>query len=312
MVDIKSPKRHHYLPQFYLGGFSCDNKLWVFDREKKEFRQQTPNNTAVKTNYYSVDVKDGGKRTDIEAMLSQIESHAKEVIDKLHQRKDITTDEKQILSIFMAFMMNRVPDFEKSVNKMEKHMVQLMADMMFTDEDRVQSIMDDLEKKTGEKLYISAKKLVDFHKRKQYEIIISRNESLRLMLATSMEISKYFGLMNWSIFHAPQKKSFVTTDNPLIILPPADYKPGFYGVGIITKGARKVFPLSKAACLIMFNHGDHIEHCDANVNLVRRINISLASSSDRFVIGRDETLVRNLVQTTRLTEWVRKGRIRIG
>lgn len=307
-----SPKRHHYLPQFYLGRFCRNNKLWVFDREKKEFRQQTPNNTAVKTNYYSVEEKDGGKRTEIEAMLSQIESHAKQVIDKLLAREAITEDEKQILSIFMAFMMNRVPDFEKSVNSMEKHMIQLMADMMFSDEKRVQSLMDEQERSTGEEFDTSAKELVDFHKRRQYEIIVNRNMSLRLMLDVSMELSRYFGLMDWGVFHAPEKKSFITTDNPLILVPPVDHKPEFLGVGIITKGARKVFPLSQKACLIMFDHGAHLEHRDADINLVRNINLSLTSRADRFVIGCDEVLVRNLVRTTRLTEWEHKGRISIG
>lgn len=244
--------------------------------------------------------------------MSQIESHAKQVIDKLLAREAITDDEKQILSIFMAFMMNRVPDFEKSVNSMEKHMIQLMADMMFSDEKRVQSLMDEQERSTGEEFDTSAKELVDFHKRRQYEIIINRNMSLRLMLDVSMELSKYFGLMDWSVFHATQKKSFITTDNPLILVPPVDHKPEFFGVGIITKGARKVFPLSQAACLIMFDHGDHLVHREADMNFVRNINLNLTSRADRFVIGRDEALVRNLVRTTRLTEWEHKGRISIG
>jgi len=306
------PKRHHYLPQFYLGGFCREDKLWVFDREKKEFRQQTPKNTAVKTHYYSVEEKDGGMRTEIETMLSYIESYAKQVIDKLLLREVITEDEKQTLSIFIAFMMNRVPDFEKSVNTIEKHTIQLMADMMFSDEKRVQAMMNEQERNTGEKSDVSAKELVDFHKRRQYEIVINRNESLRLMLTTSMELSKYFRLMDWGIYHAPPKKSFITTDNPLILVPPVEYKPGFFGIGIITKGARKVLPLSQKACLIMFDRGDLLVHRDADMHLVRNINLSLTSRADRFVIGCDETLIRNLVRTTKLTEWERKGRISIG
>ena len=245
-------------------------------------------------------------------MLSQIESYAKQVIDKLLAREALTDDEKQTLSIFMAFMMNRVPDFEKSVNAIEKHMIQRVADMMFSDEKRVQSMMDERERKTGEKSDTSAEELVDFHKRGQYEIIINRNESLRLMLTTSMELSKYFALMDWVVFHSSPRTSFITTDNPLILVPPVDYKPGFFGVGIITEGARKVFPLSQAACLIMFDHGNLLEHRDADMTLVRKINLSLTSRADRFVIGRDEALVRNLIRTTRLTEWERKGRISIG
>jgi hypothetical protein len=68
--------------------------------------------------------------------------------------------------------------------------------------------MDNRERETLEKSDISAKELVDFHKSGQYEIIISRNESLRLMLTMSFELSKYFTLMDWCVFHASPKNIF--------------------------------------------------------------------------------------------------------
>jgi hypothetical protein len=69
-------------------------------------------------------------------------------------------------------------------------------------------VIDGIEKKTGKKQDISAKELVDFHKRGQYEIVINRNESLRLMLSVSMELSKYFALMDWERFPCFTKNIF--------------------------------------------------------------------------------------------------------
>jgi len=309
---MSEPKRHHYLPQFYLEQFCRDGSLWVFDRDTSEFRPQTPKNTALISHYYSVEDEAGNKRTGIESLLSQLEGYAKPIMAKLLAQDAITESDKEEFSIFVAFMMNRVPDFEKSVNAFEAHLIKRTSNLIFSDEKRVQAIMDRMERETGKRPEISAKKLAEFHKRGEYTIEMHRNESLRLMLDLSMDLACYFQQMDWVVFHVPPKTSFITTDNPVVLVPPVDFEAGFYGVGIITKGARKLFPLSQTTCLIMGDRGDRVVHRDVDRQSVRSVNLTLAGYSDRFVIGRDESLVRNMVASTRLTEWKNTGRFRIG
>ncbi len=234
------------------------------------------------------------------------------MIAKLLSRETISSDERETLAIFIGFMMTRVPDFEKSVNAVQQHMISRVADFLFSDEGSVKATMDQRERDTGKKSDISAKDLVEFHKSGQYDIVIHRNESLRLMLSLSTDLANYFRQMDWSIFHALGKSSFITTDNPVILLPPRDHKPVFYGVGIITRGALKIFPLSLTACLIMYDNGKLTTHREADQQAVRSINLTVATQADRFVIGRDEALVRNVVETTRLREWKRAGRFSVG
>lgn len=310
---MSSPKRHHYLPQFYLKGFCCNEYLWVYDRKTNQVRRQTPINTAIQSHYYSVADEDGEKNTEIESFLPQIEGLTKPIIQKVSSKDEISVEEKEILSVFLAFLMNRVPDFEKSVNIMEGHLVKRMSDMMFSDEKRTKSIMDRYEKETGDKIKLSAKELVDFHKRGAYTIEIHRNESLRLMLDLSFNFAAFFRQMDWGFLHAPQKTSYVTTDNPLFIVLPEDWDPNsFYGVGLITQGAKKVVALSQKVCLIMYDHGEKILHSDINRETVRRINFNITVHTDRFLIGRDEALVKNLSKRAKLSQWERKSRIQIG
>lgn len=310
---MNSPKRHHYLPQFYLKGFCRNDYLWVYDRKMNQVRRQTPINTALQTHYYSVENEDGEKNTEIESFLSQIEGLTKPIIEKVSIKDEISVEEKEILSVFLAFLMNRVPDFEKSANKMEEHFVKMMANMMFSDEKRAESIMNRYEKETGNSKEITAKELVDFHRRGAYTIKIHRNESLRLMLDLSFDIANYFTQMDWAFFHAPRKTSYVTTDNPLFIVPPDDWDhKSFYGVGIITHGAKKVAPLSQKVCMVMYDHGETIFHNDINREAVKRINFNITVHTDRFLIGRDEALVKSLSRKARLNQWERKGRIQIG
>lgn len=308
---MTSPKRHHYLPQFYLERFCRDGGFSVFDRERNEFRKQTPINTALKSHYYSVEDKTGKKDTRIESFLSELEGHAKQIVQKLEHRENIVDDEKKELALFIAFMMNRVPDFEKAINKIESTLIQRMADTLFSDEERLKSILQERSEDTEGASDISAKELVEFHKSGNFEIVIHRNESLRMMVDVSLNTANYFRQMDWGIFHCQDRTSFITTDNPVVLVPPSDYEQGFWGVGILTKGAQKLFPLSQTACLVMLDHGNAISHSNVDQLTTRQINLILAAYSDRFVIGRDETLVKNIVSTTRLTEWKSEGRIKI-
>ena len=77
----------------------------------------------MQSHYYSFEDEKGNKNTDIECGLSKIEGETRPIISKLNNCEQITDKEKGILSVFIAFLMNRVPDFEKSVNVVNEHLV---------------------------------------------------------------------------------------------------------------------------------------------------------------------------------------------
>lgn len=61
--------RRHFLPEFYLKGFTCDGLLWLYNRERKQIRPQTPHNTAIIGHYYSFENEKGEKDYSVEALL---------------------------------------------------------------------------------------------------------------------------------------------------------------------------------------------------------------------------------------------------
>jgi hypothetical protein len=77
------PKRHHYIPKFFLERFCRDGMLWVYDRESNEFRHQSPVNSAVIGDYYAAVGEEGGKNLDAEKLLSRIETAARPVLEKV-------------------------------------------------------------------------------------------------------------------------------------------------------------------------------------------------------------------------------------
>jgi hypothetical protein len=153
--------------------------------------------------------------------------------------------------------------------------------------------------------------MVAFHKKGQCDIVTNRNLSLGLMLELSVDIAICFRQMEWLFLYAPDKKSFVTTDNPVALESPDLEPKSFLGDSIVTPGAIKLVPLSQRICLIMFDRGELVRYRHATIERVRKINIILAQNTERFLIGRDEVLVRNLVNTTKINQWERKGRFQI-
>ncbi|MBI1930690.1 DUF4238 domain-containing protein [Candidatus Poribacteria bacterium] len=308
---MSTPKRHHYLPRFYLGGFCTNDGFCVYDRENMQYRPQTPVNTALQTHYYSVEGVEGLGRTDIEtSVLSEIDGLTKPIIEKLNAGEALTVNEKEELSIFIGLLMTRVPRFEEWTNTNAKRVSQAMMDTIFCNVERAQSFMNQRERNTGEKPTVSAQELVDFYRSGEYEIEIPRSISLTMMLANGMDLAHYFKQMDWKFLHAPNSTSFITTDVPVVLVPPADYNPNnIYeaAVGIITPGARKIVTLSQSTCLVMYDHGQLAEHHNITAQSTQNINVILAKNSDRLLIGRDEPLVRSVVEAAAVTKRAEKG-----
>ncbi|MGV7188218.1 DUF4238 domain-containing protein [Xanthomonas axonopodis] len=52
---LTGPKRQHFLPRFYLKGFTGDDQLLsVYDRTTGQVRRQSPDNTAVTGYLYTL------------------------------------------------------------------------------------------------------------------------------------------------------------------------------------------------------------------------------------------------------------------
>lgn len=304
-----TPKRHHYLPQFYLERFCRDKILQTFDRESGLYRGQAPKNTAVIGQYYTVTDKDGNKDTAIETFLSQVEGWAKPIIDKIDKGACINDEEKLNLSLFISLLYVRVPEFENLLNEVSDKLIKKIIKHECATEEQAKTILKEQEQ-FDEQLQVRANDLVKFVQDEQYSITIPRNESLRLMLSLSREIAAYLSLMDWLFIQSESNTSFITTDNPFTLVPPQNHN-GFSGIGITTKGAIKVVPLSQKTCLTILDSGKSINYEQASIDKVKSINSTVAGNCERFIFGREEALVKNIVETTRIDQLEKGGRVQI-
>jgi hypothetical protein len=112
---LTGPKRHHFLPRFYLEGFARDGVVAVYDREADLVRVQQPLNTGVIGHFYTLEDSEGRKRFELEKTLSEVEGKAAPAMRKLAAREELTADERGDLAIFVALAGFRTPDIVESL-----------------------------------------------------------------------------------------------------------------------------------------------------------------------------------------------------
>jgi hypothetical protein len=206
---MNEPKRHHYLPQFYLKNFCNNGFLWVYDRNNNKYRQQTPINTAVKKKYYTAIGPDGKSHNEIESVLANIEGKTKHIIEKINRKHSIDLEDKCILAIFIAFLYVRVPEFEMEINELTEKFLKRCNKLAIPNEKQAEIITKQFaETKNQENL--SSKKMLDFVRNENYRIKFSREHSLSLMYSLAREFPLIFIQMDWQFWYSPKNSSFIT------------------------------------------------------------------------------------------------------
>lgn len=311
---MTTPKRHHYLPQSYLNGFARDGLLAVYDRQTSEYRNQTPKNTAVQKDFYTIQDDAGTKHTDIESFLSIVEGAAQPVIGTLSQGKLISATEKVNLSVFIAMLMTRTPEFEETQRRLLESFTRYRAKLVFHSVEQTQRILDHHRSKHPNAGNVTAESFHEFVQDERYDIEVSRSRTLQSMMQLGETLWQYFAQMNWIVFHPPSDTSFITTDAPFVPIPPRSDGTSPYAnlVGVALPGVRKFVPLSNRALLLMLDKGDELGHVTISRAQVRGLNLMMAVSSFRYVIASEEALLRSVVKKSRLQEKTWAPRMRLG
>lgn len=281
----------------------------MFDRVKKEYRRQDTRKIASENKFYTYTVN--GKEENLEDLFGMIESLAKPVLDKIIQKSEITMQEKADFSMFLAALRVRIPDFKKWSEEGGEKMYKKYNKITFSNREYVENMI----KKSGKK--ISKKEvdeLIDFATdESRYSVKFPPGYWLGTMLKLSLDVAAIFIDSNWDIYHFKRKYALVTSDNPVVLVPPKNYHP-FYGYGLATPGTVKVISLSSDVCLVTkeITRSPVVIHKDwSKKDLSRWINKITAVNSDRFVFSPEKGKLEKLVRDTKVGEYLREQRVRV-
>ncbi|MFA5012579.1 MAG: DUF4238 domain-containing protein [Ignavibacteria bacterium] len=304
-------KRQHFIPKFYLDNFAINNKIWVFDRIKKEYRIQSIKDTAVIKDYYSLK-NDSKNIYQIEEFLSKVESITKLVIDKLINGSTIDDSEKVSLSVFLALLFTRTPEYEKQTNELTSKAFKKFNEVLFPNIESVKARIAHIEKKGNKSLNISAEEFFNSIKDQQVTAKYDRTNMIYMMIHHATGFCYYFHKKEWFISKSLETSEFITSDNPIIKIPTSDQlRDKVRGYGIDTPGVKKVFPLNYCTSLCIADDGSCIGFGNLDSGNIETINKFIAINSDRYIFGRSKEMLHKIVGLTRIDEWVKEERVKV-
>lgn len=301
---LTGPKRQHYLPQFYLENFSKDGLVAVYDRESDHTQLQQPVNTGVIGHFYTMVDAEGRKRFEIEQLLSQYESKCKPVIDRLAERSGLNADERSDLAIFVALAAMRTPDIVDSVKAINSDLIRNLMRRMFCDADDVALRLRQkapYAEMTEDELAAQASKMVEMAQTDGVKVQTDQRWAVSTAIQTALQIAPIFSGKNWVVIHSDDpRRSFITSDSPVLLASVKSRADGLYGFGFGSADALVFFPMKSSCVLAMCGDGGDLIHIAWPSESIRRLNLAVATRCKRFVIGRDEKLLQSLVRATRL------------
>ncbi len=266
----------HYIPQYYLRGFSGDDgrTIWVCDKHDRR-RFATPvKNIANQNRFYS---------PELESHLTKdVEEPTKPVLSKIRARVKISVQDKQTLAAYMICMMIRVPQGKKRI----KQIAPSVADKVREEVDRQLNsalLEEPKQAELVERRRSEAHGMIDKYAKDPpddlwFRIIPPDNWQRALAV---------LGSMTWVFLTFDQYPAFLTSDNPLFY---------FTEKGLSRPDAEVTFPISSHVALWATQRPDLVEgFLPARLQVVKELNRRTASTATRYVFhSTDEAWVLRL------------------
>lgn len=211
---MSSPRKHHYISQFYLKGFlnEKDRLINVYDKKKKKSFRSRVNNIAHKRDFNTVSSENN--KYFVEEDLSKIESSVAPVFEKMIIREEFPLEKDfNFLFNFIAILYAWNPKQRELYLGFEKEEI-------------------DLGNKTREE---------NLENRVRKDSIIKDEfNSLNDVLPC---ICKRF----WYLYKSDKETGeFITSDNPVSLIAPESLQ----YAGIESRKTDLIFPISQYLCMV--------------------------------------------------------------
>jgi len=214
----------HYVPRYYLKGFSQNDgrTIYVYDKTERRCFETQVKSIANETDFYSPEVE--------EYLANTIEAPANDVLKKIRDRVEISANDKQILSAYMTCMIKRVPKGKEKLKELAPGTAEAVwqkIDVLLNAAVAKQPEKNEfIEKRRAE-----VREIIDrYAKDPPKEIWLTNmppEKSPRVLAALSS--------MTWRFLTFDEYPAFLTSDNPLFF---------FTSMGIGKPESEVTFPIS--------------------------------------------------------------------
>lgn len=232
---MSQPRKQHYLPQFYLRGFSIDGRGMhqIEKKTGKYYGCQIKDMAAIK-DFHELDYEGVEDPHALEKQLATIEGEFAKHLSALLSEGVENVSALQYTIQLLSILRLRVPAFKQHIEASYPSSIRKVAELMERD-GRLPPPPPGMEEKLKvENLRIS--------------VLNWKTMELIFKLASSEDTLSIFYGMRATLITAPPGMSFVTSDQPVALYhPAANQMP--YGIGPIVPGVEITLPVSERKLL---------------------------------------------------------------
>jgi len=280
-------KKHHYIPVFYLNGFTNLNGcLWVYDKGGKGPFESSPEGIAYENHYFSFMTPEGEKDSEtIENFMMQLEGESSKVVQKILAGEALTEDERITFAVFVASMAVRVPNLRNNIQSSTAEMIKRLTAFTAAHKTGFASMVEQFERETGQKIDLPVEELRQWAADPEnYTVEVDQQYAVGMALSLMDRFVPIFFDMKWAFLKASGDFNFMTGDNPLYYADPTHDPRSPYGVGLFNRKIQVTLPLSKDVCAFGTWEGDE-GYIDVGSQQVKSANRRAVIASVRFVFS---------------------------
>jgi hypothetical protein len=286
--SLKAPRHHHYIPEFYLKGFtssgSKDDYLWVLDLEEKKLWKAKPENVAHQRDFYRAELPDVDPDT-LEKALGKIESEAATVVKTIIDKRTLPEGEDFIILInLVALMAARVPRFRSIFSEPLEKIHKFMLKMVVATPERWKATIERMKRdgRMSEDEETSYENMKRFVESDNYEIVIDQNWHLKTLIDSVDIIIPLLLERKWSlIIVEDEANEFICSDSP-VALSWTKPMPAFSGPGFGMENTELTMPLNKHIALVARFEGEP-QDLMAPKETIAKLNSRTGMHAQRFI-----------------------------
>ena len=270
MQNDSTPRRHHYLPQFYLRGFTDkgyngkNGRLRVLDFSIAKCYTSSPKNMANIRDYYTLVDNEGQPNYRVETeLLCRIDSEAARVIREIEKtKKRPGRNDWLSLCEFVASLQVRIPHFRQANYEVAQHIFDIFAESAVRSPEDFQPIAEKYEAHTGKPLEVSFEQATQAVSSGELEIQVPRNQNVLAMMALIPQIAEIAAEMTPHLLVATGLGRFITGDIPIHKYDNNQDRRGLglMGIGWASSDIEISIPLTKNTCLVL-DRNEEVPFC---------------------------------------------------
>ncbi|MFG0284412.1 MAG: DUF4238 domain-containing protein [Phycisphaerales bacterium JB039] len=293
---MSKPRKHHYVPQFYLSGFTAvpgSSRLFVLDKQTGRSYPSRASNAACERDFYIVEVEDEGDPFAVEKFFANIEDIGADALRFIIKERAVPTDMLyHKLMAFLAVMAVRGPAILDAIEKPIEQILKTVAWHMTATPDRYERMMERLREDGHDTSGITYESMREFVEQGEYTISMGQNFRISSLLRMLKPTEPLLAARNWTVISATEDApDFICSDRPMTISWSDPRRNSLYPPGFGLKGTTVMFPVARRLALLgLFE--ELRPAVQAGPRTVAVINTFTAMYARRFVYsGSDDFMV---------------------